>query len=147
MKCLKEFYDIEFFVNRRDFPVIKRNSTEPYDDMFGHNHPLISHQYDQYSPILSMVTTDEHADITIPTGEDWSRIRSKDLVSQKQRLFVFINKPAGQSAGQTLPDATPPLGKIPMFTKITVTFDPIKRCRCPFRFGYSLKMKHSLFYD
>ena len=68
--------DIEFFVNRRDFPVIKRNSTEAYDHLFGDDHPLVSHEYDKYSPILSMVTTNEYADIPIPTGDDWARIYS-----------------------------------------------------------------------
>ena len=66
--------DMEFFINRRDFPLIKRNSTEAYDHMFGEDHPLVSHEYDQYSPILSMVTTDEFADVPIPTGDDWARI-------------------------------------------------------------------------
>ena len=70
--------DIEFFVNRRDFPVIKRDDTEAYDHLFGDNQPLISHKYDQYSPILSMVTTKDHSDIPIPTGDDWSRIASKE---------------------------------------------------------------------
>ena len=70
--------DMEFFVNRRDFPVIKKNGTEPYDHMFGDNYPLVSHNYEQYSPILSMVTTDEYADVPIPTGDDWSRIGSYD---------------------------------------------------------------------
>lgn len=66
--------DIEFFINRRDFPIIKRNSTEPYNHLFGTNHPLISHNYKNYSPILSMVTTTQFADIPIPTGDDWTRI-------------------------------------------------------------------------
>jgi hypothetical protein len=70
--------DIEFFVNRRDFPVIKRDETEAYDHLFGDNQPLISHKYDQYSPILSMVTTKDHADIPMPTGDDWSRISSQE---------------------------------------------------------------------
>lgn len=70
--------DIEFFINRRDFPIIKRNSTEAYDHMFGDNQPLLSHNYDQYAPILSMVTTEEYADIPIPTGDDWSRVSSYD---------------------------------------------------------------------
>ena len=70
--------DIEFFVNRRDFPVIKRDDTEAYDHLFGDNQPLISHKYDQYSPILSMVTTKDYSDIPIPTGDDWSRIASKE---------------------------------------------------------------------
>ena len=32
------------------------------------------------------------------------------------------NKPAAQAAGQTLPDATPPVGKIHPFSKIALTF-------------------------
>ena len=39
------------------------------------------------------------------------------------------NKPAGQSAGQTLPNATPPVGKIHPFSRIAVSFEPIQRCR------------------
>ena len=32
---------------------------------------------------------------------------------------------------QTLPDETPPLGKIHLFTKIAITFDPMKRFKMP----------------
>ena len=42
---------------------------------------------------------------------------------------------------QTLPDATPPLGKIPPFSKIAVTFEPVKQFRCPSRFQISKKIK------
>jgi hypothetical protein len=68
--------DIEFFMNRRDFPQLKRNNTEAYEHLFGENQPLLSHNYTKYTPFLSMVTTKEHADIPIPTGDDWSRISS-----------------------------------------------------------------------
>ena len=51
------------------------------------------------------------------------------------------NKPAAQAAGQTLPDGTTPVGKIPPFCKIAVTFEQIQRFRSPSRF------RHSLFYD
>ena len=50
---------------------------------------------------------------------------------------ILRNKPAAQAAGQTLPDVTSPLDKIPKFTKIAVTFEPIKQLRCPWRFGFS----------
>ena len=70
--------DIEFFMNRRDFPQLKRNGTEAYDHIFGDNQVLVSHDYDQYSPLLSMVTTKDHADIPVPTGEDWARISSQE---------------------------------------------------------------------
>lgn len=70
--------DIEFFINRRDYPLLKRNGTEPYDDIYGKDTPLVSHSYDKYAPVLSMVTSDEFADIPIPTGDDWARISMKE---------------------------------------------------------------------
>ena len=73
----RELPDIEFFINRRDFPVMKRDGTEPYDCIWGPDHPLVSHAYDKYLPILSMVTTDKFADVPIPTGEDWVRVSGK----------------------------------------------------------------------
>ena len=42
---------------------------------------------------------------------------------------------------QTLPNATTPQRKIPPFTKIAVTFEPINQLRCPLRFRISKKNK------
>lgn len=70
--------DMEFFINRRDFPILKKDNTEPYDHMFGKNTPLLSHSYEKYAPILSMVTRDNYADIPMPTGEDWARVSSSE---------------------------------------------------------------------
>ena len=71
--------DIEFFINRRDFPLLKRDGTEPYHNIFGtENKPLISHNYEKYLPILSNVTDNNYADIPMPTPEDWSRVMSKE---------------------------------------------------------------------
>lgn len=70
--------DIELFLNRRDFPLIKKDETEPYNHIFGNNQKLVSHNYSKYCPILSMVTTDEFSDIPIPTGDDWARISSQE---------------------------------------------------------------------
>jgi hypothetical protein len=68
--------DIEFFLNRRDFPILTKNGSEPYYDLWNsYNYPLVSHKYDKYVPILSMSKSDLFADILIPTHEDWSRIQ------------------------------------------------------------------------
>jgi len=78
LKLLCESRDvpnIEFFINRRDFPVIRKDEMEAYDDMFG-DVKLLSHNYNKYSPILSMVTTDKNGDIPIPTGDDIARVFS-----------------------------------------------------------------------
>ena len=69
--------DIELFVNRRDFPMLKKDGTEPYDNVWdSDDYPLVSHKFDKYIPILSSVSKDGFADIPIPTIAVWSRIKS-----------------------------------------------------------------------
>ena len=68
--------DLEFFVNRRDFPLLTRNETEAYSMIFGPNRRLLSHNYKTYSPIFSMCSRDNYADICIPTWQDWERVSS-----------------------------------------------------------------------
>ena len=63
--------DSYFFINKRDFPLITKNNTEPYDCIFGPNTPLTSHNYNDYAPILSMNSHDNFKDIPIPTWDDW----------------------------------------------------------------------------
>lgn len=76
--CLtRKLPDIEFFINRRDFPIITKNGTEPYNNIWGSlNQPLVSHNYKQYVPILSMSNSSRYADILMPTWEDWARVQS-----------------------------------------------------------------------
>jgi hypothetical protein len=77
--CLhRRLPDIEFFVNKRDFPLLTTTATEPYFDIWGHDKPLVSHKYDFYLPILSMSKTTGYADILIPTHEDWARVQQKE---------------------------------------------------------------------
>lgn len=66
--------DVEFFINKRDFPVLKKDGTEPYKSAYGINRPLLSHSQDKYSLILGMVEHKDFADISIPTPEDWTRM-------------------------------------------------------------------------
>ena len=70
--------DIEFFVNRRDFPIITTDETEPYNNIWGTTEKqLVSHNYNKYLPILSMSTTEKYADVLMPTYEDWGRVQTK----------------------------------------------------------------------
>jgi len=71
--------DCEFFINRRDHPLLKRNHTEPYHQLFKtRNIPLNGHTYPEgHLPILSMCTTPEYMDIPIPTYEDWAMATGK----------------------------------------------------------------------
>jgi len=75
----RDLPDIEFFINRRDFPQMKTNSTEPYNHIYDSpNHPLVSHNYRKYSPVLSCSSTNGFADILMPTFEDWARAQYQD---------------------------------------------------------------------
>ena len=78
----REIPDIELFINRRDFPILTKDGTEPYNNIWDGFVPLKSHLYKKYSPILSMSKTDKYADVLIPTHDDWARI-SRD----KNRWF------------------------------------------------------------
>ena len=71
--------DIELFINKRDFPILSKRDTEPYEHLYGYeNMPLLSHSYESFCPILSNVTTNNHADIPMPTAEDWARVSSQE---------------------------------------------------------------------
>lgn len=93
----RQLPDIEFFVNRRDFPILTRNGTEPYNNIYGDDVPLLSYKFDKYLPILSMCTSDKFADIAIPTHEDWARIKSNEGIYFPQKCrnytFTFKNNP------------------------------------------------------
>lgn len=79
--------DIEFFINRRDHPQMKVDDTEPYNHIWGTKwHPLVSHRYDKYAPILSGSSTKMHADLPFPTYEDWAR-----ATYQETEGLVFPN--------------------------------------------------------
>lgn len=87
----RQLPDIEFFVNKRDFPILTRNGTEAYNNIYGDNVPLKSYKFDKYVPILSMCTSDKFADVAIPTHEDWARIKSTEGVffPFKCRNYMF----------------------------------------------------------
>jgi hypothetical protein len=75
----RQLPDIELFINRRDFPIITKNSTEAYYHLWNSsNKPLVSHNYEKYVPILSYSTTDQYADVLFPTWDDWARVKNQD---------------------------------------------------------------------
>ena len=71
--------DMEFFINKRDHPILTKDGTEPYKNIWNNDKlPLVSHNENKYLPILSMCISDKFADVVIPTYEDWSRIARKE---------------------------------------------------------------------
>ena len=65
--------DIEFFINDRDFPLLKKDLTEPYDHIFDSDSVKIEDEFKtkKMAPIFSKSITDDFADILIPTNDEW----------------------------------------------------------------------------
>lgn len=70
--------DCEFFMNKRDFPVLKKDLSDPYDAMVGPGVEMKNHhgRWDpkgSFLPVISMCSTPSFADLLFPTWEDWMR--------------------------------------------------------------------------
>lgn len=72
--AMKEVGDCEFFLNKRDFPQLRRDVLDPYQFIWPKDKrpkPLDRHEYAVYAPICSFYTAEHFADIPFPTTEDW----------------------------------------------------------------------------
>ena len=79
----RKINDTIFFINRKDFPYLDKFWNESYDQIYGDNVPMKApYQGTPFLPILSQSTSERHADIAIPTGDDWENISQK----------LFVNK-------------------------------------------------------
>lgn len=80
---------LEFFVNRRDFPLLRRDGKHPYAAIYGQNEPSGAPKC--AVKLLSMVSSPDFCDIPIPTPDDWSRVSGKDF-SETKRTKAAIFK-------------------------------------------------------
>lgn len=100
--------DVDFFLNKRDYPILRKDGNESYDVFFGDNVPMLSHKYEKYVPILSMNTTDECADIAIPTWEDWRRatyLRDGKMFPKDFQTYESLDKFDSISWDEKIPTA------------------------------------------
>ena len=70
----KTMDDVEFFFNPRDFPVLKEDYGEPYEQIFPDKKIEDEYRHKTYTPILSQSSNDKYYDIDIPTQDDILRI-------------------------------------------------------------------------
>ena len=76
--------DVEFFINDRDFPILKKDLTEPYNHLFNSENVKIEEQYQfkKMCPIFSKSITDKYADILIPTNDEWVMFSNKYFIGE-----------------------------------------------------------------
>ena len=88
--------DVEFFINERDFPLLKKDLTEPYEDLFDSDNVKVEkeYQFKKFAPLFSRSKKDEFADLLLPTEDDWIRISGKfytDKCSDGYTQFILEN--------------------------------------------------------
>ena len=77
--------DVEFFINKQKFPYLRKPNSDgdimqPHFHIFGKDDiKLTTNNYSSYLPILSMISSDEYADVLIPTSNDWNIVNNKIL--------------------------------------------------------------------
>lgn len=78
--CSSSFVpDVEFFVNKRDFPIRRSGPYEPFHHIWdSKRYPLKSNVYSEYAPILSQCSEQDFADVAIPTYDDWALARERE---------------------------------------------------------------------
>jgi hypothetical protein len=79
----KKIPDVEFFINDRDFPILKKDLTEPYNHIFNSEKIDVEKEYKfkKMCPLFSKSITDNYADILLPTNDDWVMASNKYFTS------------------------------------------------------------------
>lgn len=87
--------DCVFLLNRKDFPYLDAKGNESYDHIYGDDVPMKApfslSANASFIPILSQSTTERHADIPIPTGDDWEMITQKKFAGRGNAGFECAN--------------------------------------------------------
>ena len=76
--------DVEFFINDRDFPLLKKDYTEPYNHLYDGSKIKIEkeYQFKKMAPIFSKSITNDFADILLPTNDDWVMASNRYFTSK-----------------------------------------------------------------
>ena len=86
--------DIEFFYNHRDYPILKKDLTEPYIDIVNdENIKLKNNKYDKYMPIVGTCKRENYLDILIPTSDDWEIVNKTINVGLCRDVYTNFKNP------------------------------------------------------
>lgn len=72
----RKINDVNFFINKRDHPMLKKDLTEPYDKLYPTEQQLDHiYQNQSYTPILSPYVDDKYSDIPFIVPDDWKMVQ------------------------------------------------------------------------
>ena len=97
--------NVEFFLNKRDHPQLKRDRTEPHDFVWETDAlPLRAERHATYAPILSGYTSEQFSDIPFPLPQDWKVVtqRQPSPVPWEKRRATAVFRGGATGAGVTM---------------------------------------------
>ncbi len=93
--------DCIFFMTRKDFPHLRKDWKESFDAIYGDTLMSDDYNHKTFIPVVAQSTTVDHADFTIPTGDDWNIIcPSKKFAYTKDSSIICTN---GSPSRENLP--------------------------------------------
>lgn len=72
----RKIEDCCFYINLRDFPILRKNLTHPFEHLYDDKEIKIAN-YKKMCPIFSQSITNKNADLLIPTNDDIIRVTQK----------------------------------------------------------------------
>ena len=81
--------DIDLFVNVKDFPLLKKDLTEPFNHIYNSKTQPIQNPKDKYYPILSFNSNTSFTDIPIPTNHEWQVVTQKVFPSRCMNDYKY----------------------------------------------------------
>lgn len=94
--------DAEFFINKRDFPHLTRDLTEPYAFIYDSPSPppLARERYSTYAPIASFFVGSEFADLPLVSTDDWESATGRVFPPNATDLRSAANRRWARGAGR-----------------------------------------------
>lgn len=84
----RKIKDVEFFINKRDFPILRKDLEYPYPNVSKDKLPKFTYEY--MLPILSVCTNPNFADILIPTEDDINLLFQKFIPNRCENSYFEI---------------------------------------------------------
>ena len=69
--------DIDLLINVKDFPLLKKDLTEPFNHIYNSKTKSIENLKNAYYPLLSFNSSSAFTDIPIPTNHEWQVVTQK----------------------------------------------------------------------
>ncbi len=84
----RKIKDVEFFINKRDFPILRKDLEYPYPTVSKDKLPKF--KYEHMIPILSVSRNQDNIDILIPTEDDINLLLNKFLPNKCENGYKDI---------------------------------------------------------